>query len=70
MNWTDSSSALGWLYHSTFNPVTQPVHNTIARHLANLLLNRDSTLYYQHNAGEKNQFLIHYPATLTFLTLT
>ena len=54
MNWTDSSSALGWLHHSTFNPVTHPVHDTIARHLANILLDHDSTLYSQHVAGKQN----------------
>ena len=54
MNWTDSSSALGWLHHSTFNPVTQPMHDIIARHLANILLDHDSTLYSQHVAGKQN----------------
>ena len=26
---TDNLSALGWLHHSTFNPVTQPLHDNI-----------------------------------------
>ena len=26
---SDSSSAVGWLYHSTFNPVADPMHDTV-----------------------------------------
>ena len=36
----DRSSALWWLHHRTFNPVTQPLHNKVARHLARILLNK------------------------------
>ena len=52
--YTDSSSALGWLYHSTFNPVTQPLHDQVARHLAGILLETDCTLYSQHVPGKQN----------------
>ena len=51
---TDSSSALGWLYHSTFNPVPQPLHNKIVRRLARTLLNNKCTLYLQHIRGKQN----------------
>ena len=76
MNWTDSSSALGWLHHSTFNPVTQPIHDTIARHLANILLDHDSTLYSQHVAGKQNAIAdslsrdTHIPDTHLIFALT
>ena len=51
---TDSSSALGWLYHSIFNPVTQPLHDRVARQLAGILLEQDCTLYSQHVPGKQN----------------
>ena len=52
--YTDSLSALGWLYHSTFNPVLQPLHDQVARHLAGILLEKDCTIYSQHVPGKQN----------------
>ena len=54
LSFTDSSSALGWLHHSTFNPITHPIHDNIARHLAKIFIEADSTLYSQHVAGKQN----------------
>ena len=34
LNYTDSSSTLGWLFKSCFNPVEFPIHDTVARKLA------------------------------------
>ena len=51
---TESSSALGWLHHSTFNPVTHPLHSTVTRHLARSLLDNECTLYSQHVKGKHN----------------
>ena len=41
---TDSSSDLGWSYHSTFNPVPHLLHDKVARHLDGILLNNKCTL--------------------------
>ena len=54
LNFTDNSSALGWLYKASFNPVTHAAHDTVARHLATLLLKHDATLYSQHIKGSQN----------------
>ena len=51
---TDSSSALGWLYHSTFNPTTHLPHDKLARHLAQLLFKNESTIYPEHIPGIEN----------------
>lgn len=52
--YTDSSSALGWLYHSTFNPVQNPCHDDVARYLARLLFQKEASLYSEHVKGEDN----------------
>ena len=52
--YTDSSSALGWLYHSTFNPVQNPCHDDVARYLARLLFQKEASLYSEHIKGEDN----------------
>lgn len=54
LSFTDSSSALGWLYHSTFNPVSHPKHDDAARHLALLLFNHEAALYPNHIPGKRN----------------
>ena len=54
MSFTDSSSALGWLHHSTFNPIQNPLHDEAARFFANLLLSHNSSLYSQHIKGDCN----------------
>jgi hypothetical protein len=51
---TDNSSALGWMYHSTFNPVQHRHHDDMARHLARLLFNTESTLHAEHIPGDNN----------------
>ena len=52
---TDNSSALGWMYHSTFNPVQNPQHDTTARYLANLLLAAEASLHPEHVPGVHNE---------------
>lgn len=54
LSFTDSSSALGWLYHSNFNPVTHPGHDKVARYLARLLFRKEASLYKEHITGIKN----------------
>ena len=51
---TDSSSALGWMHHFTFNPTTHLSHDSTARKLAEILMDNDSALYSQHVAGKHN----------------
>jgi hypothetical protein len=51
---TDNSSALGWMYHSTFNPVQNPKHDELARFLATLLFDNQATLHSEHIKGEEN----------------
>ena len=50
---TDSSSALGWLFKASF-PTSMPHHDTTARYLAASLIRRDSSLYSQHVPGKHN----------------
>ena len=51
---TDNSSALGWMHHSTFDPVNNPQHDALARDLASFLLTNESTLFSQHIPGDHN----------------
>ena len=51
---TDSSSALGWMHHSTFNPVKDPNHDNTARYLARLLFKHEASLYSEHIPGVHN----------------
>ena len=51
---TDSSSALGWLYKSNFNPESHIEHDAVARNLADLMLTSETTLYSQHIRGSQN----------------
>ena len=51
---TDSTSVLGWLFKSNFNPNTRPHHDLVARHLAQLLLHNEASLFSQHIAGKSN----------------
>ena len=53
MSLTDSSSALGWLHHSTFNPVQNPLHDEVARRFATSLLSHNSSLFAQHIPKKK-----------------
>ena len=54
MSLTDNSSALGWLHHSTFNPVENPMHDVVARRLATQLFSHNSSLFAQHIPGNQN----------------
>jgi hypothetical protein len=74
---TDSSSALGWMYHSTFNPVKDTMHDTLARHLARHLFDHRATLHPEHIPGKHNVVAdslsrdFHLtPSTLTSLLLS
>ena len=51
---TDSSSALGWMHHSTFDPVKYPSHDIVARQLAMDLISSRSSLFSQHIKGSAN----------------
>ena len=51
---TDNSSALGWMHHSTFDPVNNPQHDDLARHLASFLFKHEATLFSQHIPGVQN----------------
>jgi hypothetical protein len=51
---TDNSSALGWLYHSTFNPVANPKHDELARYLATMLFDNAASLHSEHIPGHAN----------------
>lgn len=54
MAFTDSSSALGWLHHSTFSPTRHPRHDDVARRLAMRLFDHQATLYPTHIPGSSN----------------
>ena len=47
---TDSSSAIGWLYKASFKNC-QKAHDTVARWLAESLMHNESSLYAQHIKG-------------------
>jgi hypothetical protein len=51
---TDNSSAAGWLYHSTFDPITNKCHDDAARYLARLLFTHGATLHPEHIPGKDN----------------
>ena len=51
---SDNSSAVGWLYHSTFQPSTHNHHDKLARHLARELFIRQATLHPEHIPGKHN----------------
>jgi len=50
---TDSSSALGWLYKAYFSN-SQKAHNRVAQLLEKLLMKKESSLYSQHIKGTHN----------------
>jgi hypothetical protein len=51
---TDNSSAAGWLFHSTFNPIKDKCHDDIARFLARLLFTHNATLHPEHIPSKDN----------------
>jgi hypothetical protein len=54
MAYTYSSSALGWFYKASFNPVAQEAHNHVARTLARFLIENEMSLHSQHIPGKHN----------------
>ena len=50
---TDSSSALGWMYKASF-PIEQHTHDKVARWLALKSIDNNATLYSQHIKGSHN----------------
>ena len=50
---SDSSSALGWLYRASFHS-GQEAHDSVARAFAKLMMKVDSALYLQHIKGRHN----------------
>ena len=52
---TDSSSALGWLFHLNFDEELHFYHTKISRKLARVLLDNNLGLYGQHLEGKRNQ---------------
>ena len=53
LDFTDSSSALGWL-HSTSFKSSYPAHDKVARWIAKKLISNDAALYSQHIRGKYN----------------
>ena len=51
---TNNSSAVGWLYKSNFNYRNQGPHDSVARKLASLLLNSNSSVTAQQTPGSTN----------------
>ena len=51
---TDNSSAVGWLYKSNFNPTTHGPHDVVARKLASILLESETSITSQHTPGKTN----------------
>ena len=51
---TDNSSAVGWLSKASFNPKTHHGHDIVARKLATILLDSNSTITSQHTPGRTN----------------
>ena len=51
---TDSSSTIGWLHHSTFKPDLHPQHELVARELAYSLFHHQTTLYPTFIPGKSN----------------
>ena len=56
LGFTDSNSTVGWLYHSTFDPIKNKHHDNIARHFSKLLLKFNATLHPEHIPGRHNIF--------------
>ena len=53
---SDSSSSVGWMFRSNFDPHTKPIHELCSRHIARILMEYNSTLYSQHQRGKHNLF--------------
>ena len=51
---TVNSSAVGWLHKSNFNPISHGPHGIVARTLANILLESETSITSQHTPGKSN----------------
>ena len=51
---SDNTSTIGWLYKSNFNVKSHPGHDRVARKLAELLLETESSIESQHIKGTHN----------------
>ena len=51
---TDNSSAVGWLYKASFNPKSHHGHDIVARKLAKILIDSETTITSQHTPGRYN----------------
>ena len=54
LNKTDSTSAMGWLRESNYDPVDAPIHNNIARFHASNMMEQNACNYSQHLPGVLN----------------
>ena len=50
----DSTSAIGWLHKSSFDPSSHSIQTTLARHLTTTMLDHQACLYSQHIPGTTN----------------
>ena len=50
----DNTSAIGWLYKSSFDTDSHSIHSTLARHLTTMMMDHQACLYSQHIPGETN----------------
>ena len=53
LSFTNSSSALDWLYKASFN-TSHPVHDAVAIWLEKIMIENDAVLYLQHIKGIHN----------------
>ena len=51
LEFTDSSSALGWMHKASFDPVNAEYHNVVALWIGWTLVNHEKSLYSQHIKG-------------------
>ena len=50
----DSGCTVAWMHKSSFNPITMPGHDLVARTVAEDLMEKNSSLYPQHLGGKYN----------------
>ena len=53
---SDSSSSVGWMFRTNFDPDLKPTHEDCSRHLARILMQYKAILYAQHQRGRHNVF--------------
>ena len=54
LEFTDSSSALGWMHKASFDPVNTEYHDALARWLGWTLVSNETSLYSQNTKGTEN----------------